>query len=59
VFALYDMLFNITQALAVAIAATVIPANGESVTLIVVATVLYLAGITGFELVSRRGQQAG
>ncbi|HEX6359737.1 MAG TPA: MFS transporter [Actinophytocola sp.] len=59
VFALYDMLFNITQALAVAIAATVIPANGESVTLIVAATVLYLAGITGFELVSRRGQRAG
>jgi MFS family permease len=57
VFALYDMLFNITQALAVAIAATVIPANGESVTLIVVATVVYLAGITGFELVSRRGQR--
>ncbi|MFC4854913.1 MFS transporter [Actinophytocola glycyrrhizae] len=55
VFALYDMLFNITQALAVAVAATVIPANGESVTLIVVATVVYLAGITGFELVSRRG----
>lgn len=59
VFALYDMLFNITQALAVAIAAAVIPANGESATLIVVATVLYLAGITGFELVSRRSQQAG
>jgi hypothetical protein len=59
VFALYDMLFNITQALAVAIAATVIPANGESATLIVAATVLYLAGITGFELVSRRGQQVG
>jgi MFS family permease len=59
VFALYDMLFNITQALAIAVAATVIPASGESVTLIVAATVLYLAGITGFELVSRRGQQAG
>jgi len=52
------MLFNITQAIAVAIAATVIPANGESVGLIVAATVLYLAGITGFELVSRRAQPA-
>ncbi|MGB3442850.1 MAG: MFS transporter, partial [Actinophytocola sp.] len=59
VFALYDMLFNITQAIAVAIAATVIPANGESVALIVAATVVYLAGITGFELVSRRAQRAG
>ena len=58
VFALYDMLFNITQALAVAIAATVIPADGESATLIVVATVIYLAGITGFELVSRRTRRA-
>lgn len=58
VFALYDMLFNITQALAVAVAAMVIPANGESVGLIVAATVLYLAGITGFELASRdRGQK--
>jgi MFS family permease len=58
VFALYDMLFNITQAIAVAVAATVIPANGESVGLIVAATVLYLAGITGFELVSRRARLA-
>ncbi|TDV50802.1 MFS transporter [Actinophytocola oryzae] len=54
VFALYDMLFNITQALAVAIAATVIPANGESVGLIIAATLIYLAGITGLEVVSRR-----
>jgi hypothetical protein len=35
------------------------PADGESVTLIVVATAVYLAGITGFEVVSRRGQRAG
>jgi MFS family permease len=54
VFALYDMLFNITQALAVAVAATLIPANGESAGLIVAATVIYLVGITGFELVSRK-----
>lgn len=53
VFALYDMLFNSTQAIAVAIAATVIPADGESVPLIVAATVLYLAGMAGFALVSR------
>lgn len=54
VFALYDMLFNITQAIAVAIAATIIPANGESVGLIIAATAIYLAGITGFEVVTRR-----
>lgn len=56
VFALYDMLFNITQVIAVGIAATVIPANGESVPLIVAATVLYLVGMAGFELVTRRHQ---
>jgi MFS family permease len=58
VFALYDMLFNITQALAVAVAAAVIPVNGESVTLIVAATVAYLVGMAGFELVSRQSQQS-
>ena len=56
VFALYDMLFNITQVVAVAIAATVIPANGESAPLIVAATVVYLLGMAGFELVTRRHQ---
>jgi MFS family permease len=55
VFALYDMLFNITQVIAIAIAAAMIPANGESVTLIIIATVLYLLGMAGFEIVSRRG----
>ncbi len=54
VFALYDMLFNITQVLAVAVAAVVIPPNGESAVLIVAATVLYLVGMVGFELVTRR-----
>jgi MFS family permease len=56
VFALYDMLFNVTQAVAVAVAATVIPANGESIGLIVAATLIYLVGMAGFELVSRRQQ---
>ncbi|WP_245812274.1 MFS transporter [Actinophytocola xinjiangensis] len=57
VFALYDMLFNITQVFAVGIAATMIPANGESVPLIVIATVVYLIGMAGFELVTRRHQR--
>jgi MFS family permease len=57
VFALYDMLFNITQVIAVGIAATIIPANGESVVLIVAATVVYLVGMAGFELVTRRHQE--
>ena len=58
VFALYDMLFNITQVVAVGIASTVIPPNGESPALIVAATVLYLLGMVGFELVTRRGRAA-
>jgi len=53
VFALYDMLFNTTQAVAVAIAAFVVPDDGASVGLIVAATVVYLAGIAGFAMVSR------
>jgi hypothetical protein len=40
---------------AIAIAAAMIPANGESATLIVIATVLYLVGMVGFEAVTRRG----
>ncbi|WP_460394277.1 MFS transporter [Actinophytocola sediminis] len=59
VFALYDMLFNITQVIAVSVAAAIIPANGESVVLIVAATVVYLIGMAGFELVTRRHQGAG
>jgi MFS family permease len=55
VFALYDMLFNITQVIAIGIAAAVIPPNGESAALIIIATVLYLLGMAGFELVTRRG----
>lgn len=58
VFALYDTLFNITQVVAVTLAATVVPADGRSPLLIVVATLLYLAGLAGFVLVSRR-QRAG
>jgi len=55
VFALYDMLFNITQVLAIGLAAALIPANGESAVLIVIATGLYLLGMAGFTLVTRRG----
>jgi predicted MFS family arabinose efflux permease len=54
VFALYDTLFNITQVVAVALAATVAPLNGQSPTMIVVATLLYLVGLAGFVMVSRR-----
>ncbi|MGH3761925.1 MFS transporter [Actinophytocola sp.] len=55
VFALYDMLFNVAQVVAIAIAAAMIPANGESATLIVIATVLYLVGMLTFGMVTRQG----
>jgi sugar phosphate permease len=54
VFALYDTMFNLTQVIAVALAATVVPLDGRSTGLIMVATVLYLLGVAGFVLVSRR-----
>ncbi|MFE5563834.1 MFS transporter [Amycolatopsis japonica] len=56
VFALYDTLFNITQVVAVSLAATVIPADGRSPGLLVTATVLYLAGAAGHLLAVRKHQ---
>ncbi|MFJ8910668.1 MFS transporter [Amycolatopsis sp. NPDC102389] len=44
VFALYDTLFNVTQVVAVSLAAAVIPDDGRSPGLLVTATALYLAG---------------
>ncbi|UMP02853.1 MFS transporter [Amycolatopsis sp. EV170708-02-1] len=56
VFALYDTLFNITQVVAVSLAATVIPADGRSPGLLLTATVLYLAGAAGHLLAGRKRQ---
>jgi MFS family permease len=57
VFALYDTLFNITQVIAVALAALVVPADGQAPGLIIVATLLYLLGLAGFVVVSRHRQR--
>jgi MFS family permease len=54
VFALYDTLFNITQVVAVAVTAAVVPADGQARWLIFVATALYLIGMAGYLLVLRR-----
>jgi MFS family permease len=54
VFALYDTLFNITQVVAVAITAAVVPPDGQARWLVVVATGLYLIGMAGYLLVLRR-----
>jgi MFS family permease len=53
VFALYDTLFNISQVIAVALAAAVVPPNGQARWLVVVATFVYLAGMAGYLLVLR------
>ncbi len=54
VFSLYDTLFNITQVVAVSLAATVIPDNGHSPGLLIAATVLYLVGAAGYLFASSR-----
>jgi MFS family permease len=53
VFALYDTLFNITQVVAVALVAAVVPVDGQARWLVLVATALYLVGLVGYLLVLR------
>jgi hypothetical protein len=53
VFALYDTLFNITQVVAVLLTATVVPVDGQSRWLMLVATGVYLVGMTGYLAVLR------
>ncbi|MGW6443730.1 MFS transporter [Lentzea sp. NPDC055074] len=57
VFALYDTLFNIAQVTAVSITATVVPLNGRSHALILVAACLYLVGLAAYLLLSSRERQ--
>ena len=57
VFALYDTLFNIAQVLAVAFAATLVPLDGRSALLIVIASGLYLVAVAGYRLTLRRDPQ--
>ncbi|HEX4721280.1 MAG TPA: MFS transporter [Pseudonocardiaceae bacterium] len=53
VFALYDTLFNITQVIAVAVAAAIVPADGQARWLLLVVIALYLIGLGGYLLVLR------
>jgi hypothetical protein len=55
VFALYDTLFNIMQVIAVSAAASVIPIDGRSPMLLLVATAMYLLGALGYLFVAHRG----
>jgi hypothetical protein len=59
VFALYDTLFNITQVLAVALAAAVASLDGRSAGLILAATLLYLLGLAGFVALSLHHRAQG
>ncbi|SFA80817.1 Predicted arabinose efflux permease, MFS family [Amycolatopsis marina] len=59
VFALYDTLFNVTQVLAVTVAALLAPPDGHAPALLVGAIVLYLLGAVGFVRASRRAGPAG
>ncbi|WP_179775804.1 MFS transporter [Amycolatopsis endophytica] len=58
VFSLLDTLFNVVQVIAVSVAAVVVPSDGRSVTLLLVATVLYLIGAAGFLMITRRARTA-
>jgi MFS family permease len=53
VFALYDTLFNITQVIAVALVAAVVPPDGYARWIVLVASAVYLAGMVGYVLVLR------
>ncbi|MQA08492.1 MAG: MFS transporter [Pseudonocardiaceae bacterium] len=54
VFALYDTLFNVTQVVAVTLAALVVAPDGQTPGLVVIAAVLYLLGLSGYLLALRR-----
>jgi len=56
VFALYDTLFNVTQVTAVSITATVVPLDGRSPALMITAASLYLVGLAGYLVLSRKRQ---
>ena len=53
VFVLYDMVFNVALVVAAAVGALVLPANGKSVTVLVVLAVVYLLIAVAFALASR------
>jgi MFS family permease len=53
VFAVYDMVLNATQAIAIGIAALVTPLDGRAIVVVIAATVLYLLGLAGYVAVVR------
>ncbi len=53
VFVLYDMVFNVALVLAATIGALILPANGKSVTILIVLAAVYLLIALAFSLLSR------
>jgi MFS family permease len=53
VFVIYDMIFNVMLVVAAVIAALILPANGKSVTILIIMAVGYLLVALGFALISR------
>jgi MFS family permease len=51
VFSVYDMLFNVTQVVAITATATLVPVDGHAPGLVVAATLVYLVGMAGYLLV--------
>ncbi|ONI73465.1 MFS transporter [Actinosynnema sp. ALI-1.44] len=58
VFSLYDTLLNVMQVASIAVAAAIVPANGHSHGLVVATIVLYLIGVVGYVIASRRDHGA-
>ncbi|MEV7010197.1 MFS transporter [Streptosporangium sp. NPDC051022] len=53
-FSIYDMLFNGTYVLAAALAATLLPANGRSLTVLVIITAGYVGGAVLYRMITPR-----
>jgi MFS family permease len=53
VFAVYDMVFNATQAIAIGLAALATPPDGRAIAVVLAATVLYPLGLAGYLAVVR------
>jgi MFS family permease len=58
VFSLYDTVFNASYVMATVAAATLVPEDGRSVSLMLAAAVTYLLGLVGYELLLRRTEPA-
>ena len=59
VFSLYDTVFNVSYVVATVVAAMLVPDDGQSVALMLVAGAVYLLGLLGYQLRIAAGTPAG